>query len=68
VGGPINQWLDNWFDEELELVVPETPPQEVMEVLRDMLIREEVNWEVNREANLLVRNGRALLEYEDAPK
>jgi len=38
-----------------------------MEALRNTPIREEDNREANREADLLVRAGLALPEYEDAP-
>jgi len=66
VGGLINKWLDNRFDEWLGSVVPETPPpQEVMEVLRDTPIREEDNREANWETNLLVHAGMVLPAYED---
>jgi len=59
IGGPI----------EVEVQVrQETPPsQELLEVLRLTPIREEDNVEYNREADLLVRAGMALLEYEDPP-
>jgi len=46
----------------------ETPPsQELLEALRLTPIREEDNAEYNREVDLLVRAGMALLEYEDPP-
>jgi len=49
-------------------VCQETPPsQELLEVLRLTPIREEDNVEYNREADLLVRVGMALPEYEDPP-
>jgi len=59
IGGPI----------EVEVQVrQETPPsQELLEVLRLTPIREENNAEYNREADLLVRAGMALPEYEDPP-
>ena len=44
----------------------ETPPsQELLEALRLTPIRDEDNAEYNREADLLVRAGLALPEYED---
>ena len=43
------------------------PSQELLEALRLTLIREEDNAEYNREADLLVRAGMALPEYEDPP-
>jgi len=47
----------------------ETPPsQELLEVLRLTPIRDEDNVEYNREADLLVRAGLALLEYQDPPE
>jgi len=57
IGGPI----------EVEVQIrQETPPsQELLEVLRSTPIREEDNAEYNREADLLVRAGMALPEYED---
>jgi len=45
----------------------EMPPQELLEVLRNTLIRDEEYVEVNQEADLLVRMNRALPEYEDPP-
>jgi len=49
-------------------VCQEMPPsQELLEVLRLTPIREEDNVEYNREVDLLVRVGMALLEYEDPP-
>jgi len=50
-------------------VCQETPPsQELLEVLRLTLIREDDNAEYNREADLLVRVGLALPEYEEPPE
>ena len=50
-----------------ESIVPETPPpQEVMERLRTPIIEEDV-CAADREADLLVREGRALPEYGEAP-
>ena len=47
----------------------ETPPnQELLEALRLTPIRDEDNVEYNREADLLVRAGLALLEYEEPPE
>jgi len=47
----------------------ETPPsQELLEALRLTPIRDEDNAEYNREADLLVRAGLALPEYEDPPE
>jgi len=64
LGGPIEVQV-----EREDTRVPETPPpQEVMEALRSTPIREEDNHEVNRAADLLVRAGLALPEYEDAPE
>ena len=63
LGGPIEVQVereDTW-------VLETPPPQEVMEALRSTLIREEDNREANRTADLLVRAGLALPEYEDAP-
>jgi len=63
LGGPIEVQV-----EREDTRVPETPPpQEVMEALRSTPIREEDNREANRTADLLVRAGLALPEYEDAP-
>jgi len=62
LGGPIEIPIV----ERDESVVPETPPpQEVMERLGTPIIEEDVR--VAREADLLVREGRALPEYEDPP-
>ena len=56
--GPINKWVDDHNNEQLGLIVLEMPPpQEVMERLKDMLIREEDNQEANRAVDLLVRAG-----------
>jgi len=64
LGGPIEVQV-----EREDTRVPETPPpQEVMEALRSTPIREEDNQEANRAADLLVRAGLALPEYEDAPE
>jgi len=64
LGGPIEIQV-----EREDTRVPETPPpQEVMEALRSTPIREEDNQEANRAADLLVRAGLALPEYEDAPE
>jgi len=64
LGGPIEVQV-----EREDTRVPETPPpQEVMEALRSTPIREEDNREANRTADLLVRAGLALPEYEEAPE
>jgi len=64
LGGPIEIQV-----EREDMRVPETPPpQEVMEALRSTPIREEDNREANRAADLLVRVGLALPEYEEAPE
>jgi len=64
LGGPIEVQV-----EREDTRVPDTPPpQEVMEALRSTPIREEDNREANRAADLLVRAGLALPEYEDAPE
>jgi len=63
LGGPIEIPIV----EREELIVPETPPpQEVMERLRTPIIEEDVRV-ADREVDILVREGRALPEYEDAP-
>jgi len=63
LGGPIEIPIV----EREELIVQETPPpQEVMERLRTPIIEEDVR-AVDREADLLVREGRALPKYEDVP-
>jgi len=63
LGGPIEIPIV----EREESIVPETPPpQEVMERLRTLIIEEDVR-AADREADLLVREGRALPKYEDAP-
>jgi len=66
LGGPIEVPIIEWRE---DLIVPETPPpQEVMGRLRSTLIQEEEVCVAEREADLLVREGLALPEYEDAPK
>ena len=45
----------------------EIPNQELLEQLRSTPIRDEDNQEASRAADLLVRAGMALPEYEDAP-
>jgi len=61
VGGPLE------LDE--VMIRQETPPsQELLEALRLTPIRDEDNAEYNREADLLVRAGLALPEYEDPPE
>jgi len=61
IGGPIE------FDG--VQIRQETPPsQELLEALRLTPIRDEDNAEYNREADLLVRAGLALPEYEDPPE
>jgi len=45
----------------------ETPPQELLEVLRMTPIDEDETVEYNWEADLPVRAGMALPEYEDPP-
>ena len=63
LGGPIEIPIV----ERDESAVPETPPpQEVMERLRTPIIEEDVRV-VDKEADLLVREGRAVPEDEDAP-
>ena len=63
LGGPIEVTIE----ERDESVVPETPPpQEVMERLRTPIIEEDVR-AADQEADILVREGRALPKYEDAP-
>ena len=59
IGGPIDEVV----------IRQETPPsQELLEALRLTPIRDEDNVEYNREADLLVRAGLALPEYEDPPE
>jgi len=58
VGGPIE--LD-----EVQIRQETPPSQELLEALRLTPIRDEDNAEYNREADLPVRAGLALLEYED---
>ena len=41
MGGPINVWFDDCHNERLGSIVPETPPHQMLEELRDMPIREE---------------------------
>jgi len=63
LGGPIKIPIV----EREESIVPETlPPQEVRERLRTLIVEEDVRV-ADREADILVREGRALPEYEDAP-
>jgi len=63
LGGPIEIPIV----EREESIVPETPPpQEVMERLRTPIVEEDVRV-ADREADILVREGRALPKYEDAP-
>jgi len=63
LGGPIEIPVV----EREESIVPETPPpQEVMERLRTPIVEEDVR-AADREVDILVREGRALPEYEDAP-
>jgi len=63
LGGPIEIPIV----EREESIVPETPPpQEVMERLRTPIVEEDVRV-VDREVDILVREGRALPKYEDAP-
>jgi len=61
VGGPIE--LD-----EVQIRQEMPPSQELLEALRLTPIRDEDNAEYNREADLLVRAGLALPEYEDPPE
>ena len=69
IGGPLDRgrvvsWADDQWDERFGSLVPETPPpQEQMELMRETPIREVDNVEAGREADLLVRAGRALPEY-----
>ena len=59
IGGPLDEVQ----------IRQETPPsQELLEALRLTPIRDEDNVEYNREADLLVRAGLALPEYEDPPE
>jgi len=57
IGGPI--------DVEVQVRIETPPPQELLEALRMTPINEEETVEYNREADLLVRAGMALPEYED---
>jgi len=61
IGGPIE--LD-----EVQIRQETPPSQELLEALRLTPIRDEDNAEYNREADLLVRAGLALPEYEDPPE
>jgi len=61
IGGPI--------EEGGVQIRQETPPtQELLEALRLTPIRDKDNAEYNQEADLLVRAGLALLEYEEPPE
>jgi len=59
IGGPI--------EVEVQVHVETPPPQELLEALRMTPINEEETVEYNWEADLLVRVGMALPEYEDPP-
>jgi len=61
IGGPLD--LD-----EVQIRQETPPSQELLEALRLTPIRDEDNAEYNREADLLVRAGLALPEYEDPPE
>ena len=63
LGGPIEIAIE---EREESVVLEAPPPQEVMERLRTPIIEEDV-CAADREADLLVREGRALPEYEEAP-
>ena len=52
---------------EVQVRIETPPPQELLEMLRMTPINEEDTVEYNREVDLLVRAGMALLEYEDPP-
>jgi len=58
VGGPL----------EVQVRIETPPPQELLEALRMTPINEEETVEYNREADLLVRAGMALPEYEEPPE
>jgi len=60
IGGPI--------EDEVQIRQETPPSQELLEALRLTPIRDEDNAEYNREADLLVRAGLALPEYEDPPE
>ena len=63
---PVSKWVDDCHDERFGLIVPEVPPpQEIMERLRDMPIREEDKWEANRVAGLLVQARLGLPVYKE---
>ena len=64
LGGPIEILIVE-RDESVVLETP--PPQEVMERLRTPIVEEDVRV-VDREVDILVREGRALPEYEEAPE
>jgi len=61
IGGPIEM-------DEVQIHQETPPSQELLEALRLTPIRDEDNAEYNREADLLVRAGLALPEYEDPPE
>jgi len=63
LGGPIEIPI---VEREESIVLETLPPQEVMERLRTPIIEQDVR-AAHREADILVREGRALPEYEDAP-
>jgi len=63
LGGPIEIPV---VEREESIVLEMPPPQEVMERLRTPIVEEDVR-AADREVDILVREGRALPEYEDAP-
>ena len=67
VAAPVDVWIDDTFDGVLGELVPETPSYVYEEEVRTAVIREEFGMEASNEAELLVRAGLVLPEYERAP-
>jgi len=70
VGGPINVWFDDSHDEDLELVVSETPapPQDVLVALRNTPVHDDEQHEAGYVADLLVARGSLPPPYSRSPE
>ena len=70
MGGPINVWFDDSHDEDLELVVSETPapPQDVLVALRNTPVHDDEQHEAGYVADLLVARGSLPPPYSRSPE
>ena len=70
MGGPINIWHDDSYDEVLGSVVSETPapPQDVLVALRNTPVHDDEQHEAGYVADLLVARGSLPPPYSRSPE